>query len=39
LRDGEKTSRVVFSIEEKVEIAKMINDLGVECVEASMPAI
>jgi isopropylmalate/homocitrate/citramalate synthase len=39
LRDGEQTPGVVFSIEEKVEIAKMLDSLGVERIEAGMPAV
>jgi len=39
LRDGEQTPGVVFSIDEKVEIAKMLDSLGVERIEAGMPAV
>lgn len=39
LRDGEQTPGVVFSIDEKIEIAKMLDDLGVERIEAGMPAV
>ncbi len=39
LRDGEQTPGVVFSIEEKIEIAKMLDKLGVERIEAGMPAV
>ena len=39
LRDGEQTPGVVFSVEEKVEIAKMLDSLGVERIEAGMPAV
>jgi methanogen homocitrate synthase len=39
LRDGEQTPGVVFSVEEKVEIAKMLDRLGVERIEAGMPAV
>jgi len=39
LRDGEQTPGVVFSIDEKVEIAKMLDELGVERIEAGMPAV
>lgn len=39
LRDGEQTPGVVFSVEEKVEVAKMLDDLGVDRIEAGMPAV
>lgn len=39
LRDGEQTPGVVFSIEEKIEIAKMLDSLGVERIEAGMPVV
>lgn len=39
LRDGEQTPGIVFSVEEKIEIAKMLDDLGVERIEAGMPAV
>ncbi len=39
LRDGEQTPGVVFSVEEKVEIAKMLDELGVERIEVGMPAV
>jgi methanogen homocitrate synthase len=39
LRDGEQTPGVVLSVEDKVEIAKMLDDLGVERIEAGMPAV
>lgn len=39
LRDGEQTPGVVFSVEEKVEIARLLDSLGVERIEAGMPAV
>src|SRR5208282_6476878 len=39
LRDGEQQTGVVFRREEKVEIAKRLNSLGVHRIEAGMPAV
>lgn len=39
LRDGEQTPGVVFSVEDKVEIAKMLDRIGVDRIEAGMPAV
>ena len=39
LRDGEQTPGVVFSVEDKVRIAKLLDELGVERIEAGMPAV
>jgi methanogen homocitrate synthase len=39
LRDGEQTPGVVLSTEDKVEIARMLDDLGVDRIEAGMPAV
>lgn len=39
LRDGEQTPGVVLRLEEKVEIARMLSDLGVDRIEAGMPAV
>jgi len=39
LRDGEQTPGVVFTVEEKIDIAKMLDDLGVDRIEAGMPAV
>jgi homocitrate synthase NifV len=39
LRDGEQTPSVVFSPEERVEIAKMLGEIGVEQIEAGIPAV
>ena len=39
LRDGEQTPGVSFSCEEKVEIAQMIDAVGIELIEAGFPAV
>lgn len=39
LRDGEQTPGIVFSAQDKVEIAKMLDELGVDRIEAGMPAV
>ena len=39
LRDGEQTPGVVFSIEDKIRIAKGLDEIGVERIEAGMPAV
>lgn len=39
LRDGEQTFGVAFSIDEKVEIAHALSDLGIARIEAGMPVI
>ncbi|MDF1608821.1 hypothetical protein PZ897_11600 [Hoeflea sp. YIM 152468] len=39
LRDGEQTPGVVFSVDDKVAIAQMLNDVGVHRIEAGMPAV
>jgi isopropylmalate/homocitrate/citramalate synthase len=39
LRDGEQQTAVVFRREEKVEIAKRLDALGVQRIEAGMPAV
>ena len=39
LRDGEQTPGVVFSDEEKVEIARMLDEVGVQQIEAGTPAM
>ena len=39
LRDGEQTPGVVFRKEDKVRIAQKLDDVGVERIEAGMPAV
>lgn len=39
LRDGEQTPGVVFSIEDKVAIAAKLSEIGVERIEAGLPAV
>lgn len=39
LRDGEQTPGVVFTAAEKVEIAKKLDELGIDRIEAGMPAV
>jgi len=39
LRDGEQTSGVVFSNEEKLTIAKMLDDIGIDQIEAGIPVM
>ncbi|MCL2024684.1 MAG: homocitrate synthase [Coriobacteriia bacterium] len=39
LRDGEQTAGVVFSNEEKVNIARMLDEIGVDQIEAGIPTM
>ena len=39
LRDGEQTPGVVFSVSDKVAIAEKLADVGVDRIEAGMPAV
>jgi isopropylmalate/homocitrate/citramalate synthase len=39
LRDGEQTPGVVFSPEDKIEMAEMMSDVGIDRIEAGMPAV
>lgn len=39
LRDGEQTVGVNFTREEKIEIAKMLSQVGVEIIEAGIPVV
>ena len=39
LRDGEQTPGVVFSIDDKIRIASKLSEVGVERIEAGMPAV
>src|SRR5205085_6156884 len=39
LRDGEQTPGIVFSVAEKIEIAQKLDEIGVDRIEAGMPAV
>ncbi|WP_380053106.1 2-isopropylmalate synthase [Falsihalocynthiibacter sp. SS001] len=39
LRDGEQTPGVVFSIDDKIAIAQKMDEIGVDRIEAGMPAV
>jgi methanogen homocitrate synthase len=39
LRDGEQTPGVVMSIDDKIEIAQKLDEVGVDRIEAGMPAV
>ena len=39
LRDGEQTPGVVFSIDDKIRIARKMDEIGVDRIEAGMPAV
>ncbi|WP_209121247.1 hypothetical protein [Alkalihalobacillus sp. BA299] len=39
LRDGEQQAGVVFTKQDKIEIAKMLDELGVHEIESGMPAV
>jgi isopropylmalate/homocitrate/citramalate synthase len=39
LRDGEQQAGVTFTKEDKIEIAKMLDEVGVHRIEAGMPAV
>ena len=39
LRDGEQTPGVVFSVKDKIEIAIKLDEVGIERIEAGMPAV
>ncbi len=39
LRDGEQTPGVVFSIEEKIQISKLLDEIGVQQIEAGTPVM
>ncbi|MFG2994492.1 hypothetical protein ACGFZK_35215 [Streptomyces sp. NPDC048257] len=38
LRDGEQTCGVAFRVEEKVRIARLLDEMGVDCIDAGFPA-
>ena len=39
LRDGEQTPGVVFSVQDKIDIALKLDEIGIERIEAGMPAV
>ncbi|MDE0112577.1 MAG: 2-isopropylmalate synthase [Albidovulum sp.] len=39
LRDGEQTPGVVFSIDDKIRIASKMDEIGIDRIEAGMPAV
>ncbi len=39
LRDGEQSPGIVFTPEQKIKIAKKLDDIGIECIDAGFPAI
>jgi len=39
LRDGEQTPGVVFSVDDKIRIASKMDEIGIERIEAGMPAV
>lgn len=39
LRDGEQTPGVAFSKDEKIEIARMLDEMGIEIIEAGFPVV
>ena len=39
LRDGEQTPGLVYTADEKVEIARMLDNMGMDRIEAGMPAV
>jgi len=39
LRDGEQTPGIVFSIADKIAIAEKLDEIGVDRIEAGMPAV
>ena len=39
LRDGEQTAGVNFTLKEKIEIAKKLDEVGVDIIEVGIPAL
>jgi isopropylmalate/homocitrate/citramalate synthase len=39
LREGEQTPYVNFTIDEKIEIARLLDEVGVEMIEAGDPSV
>ena len=39
LRDGEQTAGVNFTLKEKIEIAKKLDEVGVDIIEVGIPAM
>jgi 2-isopropylmalate synthase len=38
LRDGEQTPGIAFTVEQKIEIARQLSQIGVHAIEAGFPA-
>ncbi|HEX69296.1 MAG TPA: homoaconitate hydratase [Candidatus Bathyarchaeota archaeon] len=38
LREGEQTPGVVFTLEDRIKIAELLSDIGIDCIEVGFPA-